>query len=118
MFSMKEVILRRKTNQEMEMTRLAGLGSYIYIINYSSIIMDVSDFTLQMNSAYGLTLVKPTHRGLVGFEFVGRLRGLNDSALDHRLIPNHLSSNIGVGITQGYFIFYFASLPLQVAWPI
>ena len=35
----------------------------------------------------------------------GGLRGLTGSALDH------LSSNLGVGITEGCFIFDFASLP-------
>ena len=30
----------------------------------------------------------------------------------------YLSSNLGMGISEGCFIFYFASLPLEVAWAI
>ena len=30
----------------------------------------------------------------------------------------HPCSNLGMGISEGCFIFDFASLPLEVAWPI
>jgi len=38
------------------------------------------------------------------------------SVLDHRSLPP--CSNLGVGISEGCFIFDFASLPLEVARPI
>jgi len=42
--------------------------------------------------------------------------GLVGSAFDHRTIPP--SSNLGVVISEGCFIFHFASLQLEVARPI
>ena len=47
---------------------------------------------------------------------VGPLHGLAVACwtTDHY----HLCSNLGVGISEGCFIFVFASLPLEVAWPI
>ena len=47
---------------------------------------------------------------------VGRLRGLAVACwtTDHY----HPCSNLGVGISEGCFIFDFASLPLKVARPI
>jgi len=47
---------------------------------------------------------------------VGHLRGLVGSALD--TYPYHMSSNLGMSISEGCFIFDFASLPLEVARPI
>ena len=46
----------------------------------------------------------------------GRLRGLAVACwtTDHY----HPCSNLGVGISEGCFVFEFASLPLEVAWPI
>jgi len=46
----------------------------------------------------------------------GRLRGLTVECwiTDHY----HTCSNLGVGISEGCFIFDFASLPLEVARPI
>ena len=48
--------------------------------------------------------------------FVRCLCGLTGSALDHISLPP--SSNLGMGISTGCFIFDFTSLPLEVAWPI
>jgi len=47
---------------------------------------------------------------------IGRLHGLAVACwtTDHY----HLCSNLGVGISEGCFIFDFASLPLEVARPI
>jgi len=45
-----------------------------------------------------------------------RLCGLAGSVLDHRLLPP--CSNLGGGISEGCFIFDFASLPLEVPRPI
>ena len=35
---------------------------------------------------------------------------------DYRSLP--LCSNLGAGISEGCFVFDFASLPLEIAWPI
>ena len=48
------------------------------------------------------------------FMFKSNLCGLTGSALDHI----SLNSNLGMGISEGCFIFDFASLPLEVAWTI
>ena len=65
------------------------------------------------------------YRFVVGFDCMcnilwnvfGRLRGLTVVAhwtTDHY----HLSSNLGVRLSEGCFILDFAALPLEVAWPI
>ena len=48
----------------------------------------------------------------------GRLRGLTGSTLDHRSLTTQFSWNLGEVISEGCFIFDFASLPLEVALPI
>jgi len=47
---------------------------------------------------------------------MGGLRGLFGSALDHRSLPPEFESR--GGISEGCFIFDFASLPLTVDLPI
>jgi len=44
---------------------------------------------------------------------LGNVRGAPGAALDHRSLPSEFESR--VGISEGCFIFDFASLPLEVA---